>query len=86
MKLRIALFVAIIAISESLFGLIGQTVDPLARTQLTLDAVNGSTTVQRAYEHTRGYARPVAFFSYAMIGVILFWPRPVRPNHKQPVS
>jgi hypothetical protein len=75
MKLRIAFLLASIVVGETAAGLARQTADPVIRTELTLDAVNGTNHAQRGYEYSRGQLPMLRFAGYAVIGALLFWPR-----------
>lgn len=74
MILRIVLFLFIVAFGELIAGLLGQTADPAIRTSLTVEAVNGDATAQRAYEHSRSHFPLFRAVTYTAVAAILFVP------------
>ena len=78
-KLRILVFILAIGVGELIAGLLEQTADPLARTTLSVESVNGgnaSTTSLRSYEVARQWVRPTVLGGYLVLAVILFVPKP----------
>lgn len=75
MKIKILFLLIAVVAGETVAGFARQTVDPIIRTELTLDAVNGTSTAQRAYEHGRSQLPWLRFCAYGAIGALLFWPR-----------
>lgn len=86
MKTKIIIIIFSIVCGEFAAGLVGQTADPVARTQLAMDSVNGGSLPLRAYEHARGYAGAVRFATYGALGALLFWPRRRGASEKQPTK
>ena len=79
LKLRILVFILAIGVGELIAGLIEQTADPLARTTLSVESVNGGTAKNaslRSYEVARQWVRPTVLGSYVILAVILFVPKP----------
>jgi hypothetical protein len=78
-KIRILVFILAVGVGELLAGLLEQTVDPQARTTLSVASVNGGTaqtTSLRSYEVARHWVRPAVRGGYLVLAVILFVPKP----------
>lgn len=77
MKLRhrFILFLVFMLVCEALFSLFAQTADPVARTTLSLNAVNGdaSSNIQlRSYEEMRQRVHVVIQLGYVGVLYLIF--------------
>ena len=79
LKLRLLVFILAVGVGELLAGLLEQSVDPQARTTLSVAAVNGGnaqTASLRSYEVARHWVRPSLLGGYLVLAIILFVPKP----------
>lgn len=67
-----------LALGEFTVGFLGQTADPIARTALTVNAVNGGNVEQRSYEYVRSRLRGCVVGAYVLVGALFFGPAVVR--------